>query len=132
MAADLIPADIREVWEQVLPGLTHVKTKTKARWRPEDVYVSCVVGTAYLYLGEPGFVVVQPKEDPFTGERELLVWIAYSNAQGSVATFQAAVDALALDHGFTKLTMWSNRPGWERVPGWEAVSMVYERRLTRE
>lgn len=124
-------ADIRAVWDTVRPGLERVKAKINAPWRVEDVYVACVVGTAHLYLGAPGFVVVQPKTDPFTQEQELLVWIAYSEEQDSVSRFQEAVDALALDHGFSKLTMWSNRPGWERNDGWTQIAAVYERHVER-
>lgn len=130
MIDTLQPADVRTCWEDtVLPGLWAVKAKTAAPWRPEDVYVSLVIGVAHLYVGEPGFVIVQPKVDPFTGEPELLVWVAYSVEQDSVERFQAAVDDIARQGGFTKLTMWSNRPGWQKVEGWTQVSAVYERRL---
>ena len=128
--ATLNPADVRTCWEDVvLPGLWAVKAKTGAHWRPEDVYVALVTRVAYLYVGEPGFVIVQPKEDPFTGEPELLVWVAYSQDQESVERFQPAVDEVARMNGFTKLTMWSDRPGWQKVSGWKQISAVYERRL---
>jgi len=130
VADQLHPADVRTCWEQdVLPGLHWVKAKTNAPWRPEDVYVSLVTGVAHLYLGESGFVIVQPKADIFTGEPELLVWVAYSRDLNSVPRFQAAVDNLAREGGFTKLTMWSNRPGWQKAEGWTQVSAIYERRL---
>lgn len=121
--------DARAVWDEIRPGLEAVKAKSHAPWRPEDVYAALLAGRAFLYLGEPGFVIVEPKEDPFTGEGELLVWIAYSREVGAVERFQEAVDDLARTHGFTKLTLWSDRPGWEKTPGWQQVSAIYERRL---
>lgn len=125
----LVLKDIREVWDEIRPGLEHVRQKTEAPWRAEDVYSTCLVGQASLYVGETGFVVVQAKVDPFTGEPELFIWVAYAEGQGNIERFQDAVDELARDHEFTKLTMWSRRPGFERVPGWQQVAAVYERRL---
>lgn len=122
-------ADIREVWGEVRLGLEHVRQKTEAPWRVEDVYAACVVGKAFLYVGEPGFIVCQPQEDKLSGKPELLVWVAYSRDQDSVERFQPAVDALAREAGFSKLVMWSNRPGWQRNEGWTQVATVYERAL---
>lgn len=125
----LVLKDIREVWDEIKPGLEHVRQKTEAPWRIEDVYATCVVGQASLYVGETGFVVVQPKNDPFTGEPELFIWVAYAEGQGNVERFQSAVDELARDHEFKKLTMWSTRSGWAKHTGWKQVAAVYERRL---
>jgi len=125
----LTPANIRVVWDQVKPGLELTQQKINAPWRIEDVYSACLVGQAFLYLGDPGFVIVQPQEDRLSGIPELLVWVAFSREQHSVERFQAAVDTIARDGGFKKLVMWSNRPGWAKVPGWSEVARVYERRL---
>lgn len=125
----LQPVDIREVWGEVRYGLEHVRQKTEAPWRPEDIYAACVMGKAHVYLGEPGFVVFQPQENKLTGAPELLVWVAYSREVGAVKEFQDAVDEVARSGGFAKLVMWSNRAGWERNDGWKAVATVYEREL---
>jgi hypothetical protein len=127
MMDSLALANIREAWGEIRPGLEHVRQRTEAPWRVEDVYAACLVGQAFLYVGEPGFIVVQPQEDKLSGEPELLVWVAYSSDHGSVDRFQPAVDALARDKGFKKLVMWSTRPGWEKNDGWKAVATVYER-----
>lgn len=123
------PANIREVWDEVKPGLEATKQKISAPWRVEDVYSACLVGQAFLYLGAPGFVIVQPQENRLSGEPELLVWVAFSREQHSVERFQAAVDHVAVTGGFKTLVMWSNRPGWDKVPGWSKVATVYQRRL---
>ena len=125
----LVLKDVREVWDEIRPGLEQTRLKTEAPWRAEDIYASCVVGAAFVYVGETGFIIVQPKHDPFTGEPELFIWVAYAEGQGNIERFQAAVDELARDHEFTKLTMWSNRSGFEKVPGWTQVAAVYERVL---
>ncbi len=129
MMDTLVLKEVREVWDAIRPGLEQVRQKTGAPWRAEDVYAACVVGQASVYVGETGFVVVQAKTDPFSGAPELFVWVAYAEGQGNLERFQAAVDELARDHEFTKLTMWSNRPGFARVPGWQPVATVYERAL---
>lgn len=125
----LVLKDVREVWDEIRPGLEQVRQKTEAPWRAEDVYASCVVGAAVLYVGEPGFVIVQSDQNKLTGQPELLVWVAYSRDQDSVERFQPAVDQLARANGFKKLTMWSNRPGWQKQHGWKQVAAVYERTL---
>lgn len=129
MTDTLTLVDARSVWEQVRPGLEHVKLKVGAPWRPEDIYAACIAGEAFLYQGESGFLVVQPKTNPFNGTPELLVWVAFAEGEGNIARFQESVDELAREHKFSRLTMWSNRPGFVRVPGWTQVAIVYEREL---
>lgn len=129
MTDHLTLVDIRDVWDDIRPGLERTKSKIGAPWRPEDVYAACLSGTACLYTGETGFVVAQPKADPFNGKPELFIWIAFASGDGNIERFQEAVDDLAKDHDFTKLTMWTNRPGFDRVPGWTQIAAVYERTL---
>jgi hypothetical protein len=129
MNDQLVLKDIREVWEAIRPGVEHTRLKTEAPWRAEDIYATCVVGQAFVYVGETGFIIVQPKTDPFTGQPEMFIWVAYAEGEGNVLRFQAAVDELARDHDYTKMTMWSTRPGWEKAVGWNAVATVYERHL---
>lgn len=127
MSSELVPADVRVVWDQIKPGLHYVLGKTNAPWRPEDVYHTLISGAAYLYVGDSGFVILQPKADPFTGQSDLLVWIAYSPKGDAAVCYQAALDDIAREAGFKKLVLWSNRPGWERVSGWTQTAAVYER-----
>lgn len=127
MSDQLTLVDVRDVWDEVRLGLDYTKNKIDAPWRPEDIYAACLSGTAYLYTGETGFVVVQPKTDPFSGAPELFVWVAFARGDKNIERFQESVDALATDHGYSKLTMWTNRQGFERVPGWVQVATVYER-----
>jgi hypothetical protein len=122
-------ANIRDCWDEVLPGLLAVKAKTEAPWRPEDIYAACVSGQAHLYRADPGFVIVQADKDRLTGEAQLLIWVAYAEGQGNIEAFQDEMDDLAREHEFGKLVMWSKRPGWAKVPGWTLAAQVYERRL---
>lgn len=129
MNDNLTLVDIRLAWDQIRPGLEETKEKIGAPWRPEDVYAACLSGAALLYVGETGFVVVQPKADAFNGAPELFIWVAYARGQDNIKRFQEAVDQLAADHEYTKLTMQTNRFGFERLEGWTQVATIYERVL---
>jgi hypothetical protein len=123
----LEPANIRECWESIRGGVQCVIALSKADYRPEDVYAACVQGLAFLYVDEPGFVILAPQVNVFTGRRELLVWIAYAEGQGNIEAYQPQIDAIAQREGFATLTCWTARRGFAKVPGWREVATVYER-----
>jgi hypothetical protein len=84
----LEPSDIRQCWDEVRPGLEAIKTNmAKAcTWRVEDVYAACVNNDAVLYRTEDGFAVCTLEPDRFTGDTDLLIWIAYSYKPESSGT----------------------------------------------
>jgi hypothetical protein len=125
--SQLVLQDIREVWDAVRPGLEHTRRKIGAPWRPEDVYAACVAGRAYLYSCDEGFIVVQSQINAFNGRPEMFLWVAYARGQDNIETFQDQVDEIAIEHGFDRIVMWSNRPGFQKSAGWNAVCTVYER-----
>jgi hypothetical protein len=127
--SQLILQDIRECWDEIRPGLDHTRRKIDAPWRPEDVYAACVTGKAYLYTGDPGFIVVQSQINAFNGRPEMFLWVAYARGQDNIETFQDQVDEIAIEHGFDRIVMWSNRPGFQKSSGWQSVANVYERVL---
>lgn len=134
----LVETPIRAVWPFVRQGLEQVAAKVPVEWRPEDVYAECLSGAAWLYLPkgpEPeGFIVLKPQVRPYSGARDLLVWIMWSQARAMMAEYNEDFEAIARVHGFDYLTLWSPRPGFEKLsnqlPGWEKQTVVYERKLT--
>lgn len=120
--------NIRDCWDDIRPGLEAVRAKIGANWRPEDVYVACVMDQARLYVGETGFIVVQPRIDHI-GQPEFFIWIAQAYGEGNIDRFQSSVDALAQEYGYKRLTMLTNRTAFIRMPGWTPVGMLYERTL---
>ena len=92
----------------------------------------CVFGDQGRDLGASfypdGFAVLTPSADPFSGERYLLIWIAYANG-GDGADGEAYVFALAKRAGFKKVRMYSPRRGFERC-GWSIVNIEYEKGVT--
>ena len=127
--SQLVLQDVRDVWDEIRPGLDHTQRKINAPWRPEDVYAACVAGKAYVYINDHGFIVVQPQTNAFDGRHELFLWVAYARGQNNIATFQDQVDEIAIEHGFDRIVMWSNRAGFEKVPGWDCIANVYQRDL---
>ena len=123
----LTPANIRDHWDRIRPGVECVIRLSNADYRAEDVYSACVQGLAVLYVDEPGFVILAPQVNVFTGRRELLVWIAYATGGDAIKRYQPEIDALARREGFDALVCWSNRRGFGDVPGWRKVATVYER-----
>lgn len=76
----LEPCNIREVWDDIRPGLEAIKDMWPASntWRPEDVYAEVVNGNAILYVTEDGFAVCAIETDRWTEVKDLFIWIAYS------------------------------------------------------
>jgi hypothetical protein len=122
-------ADIRSEWDRIRPVIERLIQKGNGAFRAEDVYAAVVTGSAHLYTGETGFIVVQPDKDKITGEAALLIWIACASGTGNITRFQPAIDQLAIENGYHKLVMSSPRKGWERVEGWRKVTTLFERDL---
>jgi len=76
----LEPSDIRQCWEEILPGLLEIKHEWPASntWRPEDVYAEVVNGDAVLYRTEDGFAICTLQPDRWTNTSDLFIWIAYT------------------------------------------------------
>ena len=71
-------ADIRKCWPEVKIGIESIIAEdSNLTFRPEDVYSECVNGRAELFTSPMGFLVLITEIDPFTGDRTLLIWIAY-------------------------------------------------------
>jgi len=79
-AIKLEPCNIREVWDEVRPGLERIKAEwpESNTWRVEDVYAEVVNENAVLYRTEDGFAVCTLETDRWTGVTDLFIWIAYS------------------------------------------------------
>ena len=70
--------DIRQCWDEVKTGIESIiADDPNLTFRPEDVYSECVNGRAELFTSPIGFLVLSTEIDPFTGDRTLLIWIAY-------------------------------------------------------
>ncbi len=79
-----VVADIRVEWDTVRPGIEEIlEGNPQLTYRPEDVYSECVNERATLFTSPVGFLVLTTQLDPFTGDKTLLIWIAYTYKKGA-------------------------------------------------
>lgn len=129
-------ADIREAWPRVEEGVRKVRVRTRADWKPEDVYAACRMERAFLFLGEDGFVILEPVRSEYSLEEWAHIWVAYSWTQDPdiLAAYQPEIDRIAREAGYSRITMESPRLGWleklQDLGGWRPVAVSYERVLT--
>ena len=126
----LVKCDVREVWQQIQPGLLQVKALTPAPlWGPEDIYHACMAGTAAVYTDPDGppsdFVILQPGINPYTAEVELTVWIAYSLDPEASSKHLDDILRLARGIGAKRLIMQSPRKGFSRSRLWKSFAVEY-------
>jgi len=76
----LEPSNIRDVWDDIKPGLEAVKRDWPelSTWRVEDVYAEVLQERAVVYVTEDGFAVCKLDTDTYSGESDLFIWIAYA------------------------------------------------------
>ena len=126
----LVKRDVREVWEQITPGLLEIKQLVPApQWKLEDVYHACLEGSSHVYMdpdGDPGdFVILQPGINPYTAEVELTVWIAYSLDPEASSKHLDVILRLARGIGAKRLIMQSPRKGFRRSRLWKSFAVEY-------
>ena len=77
--SDLRLGDIKKEWDWVKPEIEKLLINTpQNKYRPEDVYAACVSKEAYLLVSKSGFAVVTIKDDEYTDEKILFIWILCS------------------------------------------------------
>jgi len=101
---------------------------------PGDVYAACEQGAATLWTTSEGFVVTTGETDTFTGERTMLIWLAWAYKRGMnlVATHQKFFVDKAREGGFNKLETRSAVPELREyflAQGWKIDTIVYTREV---
>jgi|TARA_B110000259_G_scaffold119371_1_gene135732 hypothetical protein len=99
---------------------------------PGDVYAACVQGAATLWTTPEGFVVTTGETDVFTGDRTMLIWLAWAYKRGTslVAEHQEFFVDQAREGGFNKLEVRSAVPELKDYilsQGWKIDTIVYTR-----
>jgi hypothetical protein len=112
---------IKQGIEEILEGLN--KETLQELWIPEDVYTSIRVGESILLLSDDGFVIVQLKNDRFTGQKQFFVWLAYTfdSSRNIMEETQPFLEGLARHWGCEMMQFSSNRPGFRK----KAIEMGY-------
>ena len=125
MIARFTLVDIRLVWEKIEPHIVQIKTDLSMDWRPHDIYAQCLMGKAFCYTCEDGFVIVKPQENNFTLARELFVWICFSTAQDGLSEYNEDIRAIAKNIHATAIIFSSPREGFRKLAkqnGWSSMT----------
>ena len=126
--------DIREAWPTIRPGLARLEDRFEPDWRGEDVYHACRAGEAHCFAnvlsGE--FVILTPRTNEYTLEKELFVWIAWSPDPLAQDKYLDQLEDIARGIGAVKLIMRSPRRGFLRSRNWTPRFTEFERDLTDE
>ncbi len=129
------PAQLHACWPLVRPGLERVRIKARASWLCEDIYCAVRSGAATMHVAYidrhyAGVLVLAINSDPFTAEKSLLVWAAYTCHPLALKAGLAEVKAMAARAGLRKLIFHSPRRGWSRrlaAEGFRVSEMKFER-----
>lgn len=126
----LKPAYIRSAWPFVREGLDEVKALRGGTWRNEDVYAAVVNRDAHLWTCDDGFVIFKPIVDDYSGEKILLVWLAWGKSKSDlIAEYQDQIVEIAKDQQFDKLQFYRNAKAPSEHNGWTKTYTIYEMEL---
>ncbi len=131
------PGELHSWWPLVKPGLERVRIKAKAVWLSEDIYSAVRSARATMHVGYidqayAGVLVLTINTDPFTAERSLWIWAAYTRHPLALQYGLADVKAMAARAGLHKVTFDSPRRGWSRrlaAEGFRVTEMKFERMI---
>lgn len=120
-------------WDFVERGLLSVLGKTRESWNTEDVRRLLRGGRVQLFIREEGFVILARREDEWSLEPYLLVWVAWFKPQTALAIQEQLFDWLDTqkrESGCRSIRILSPRRGWEkRLAGkFRIRSITWERR----
>ncbi len=128
-------AELHAWWPLVRPGLERVRARARASWLCEDIYSAVRTGGATMHVGYidqryAGVLVLTINVDPFTAEKSLLVWAAYTCHPLALQYGLADVTAMAARAGLRKVVFHSPRRAWSRrlaADGFVISEMKFER-----
>ena len=129
----LEPSNIRDVWDDIKPGLEAVKRDWPelSTWRVEDVYAAVLQEQAVVYVTEDGFAVCKLDTDDYSQETNLCIWIAYAyegNRGGILKKYLPSFIEVAKRLGCRGVSTLSNHPALAAMP--ELTPVYTEYRVT--
>ena len=129
----LEPSNIRDVWDDIKPGLEAVKRDWPelSTWRVEDVYAAVLQEQAVVYVTEDGFAVCKLDTDDYSQETMLCIWIAYAykaNRGGILKKYLPSFIEVAKRLGCKGVSTLSNHPALAAMP--ELTPVYTEYRVT--
>jgi len=126
---------IKDCWDEVKNGIDNIiKENSILTFRAEDVYSECVNSRAFLFTSDKGFLVLTEERDDFTGDKTLLIWLAYTYEKGDSNWIEHVdwFNTLATESGCKFIEARSQVPQMRKYAvanGWEIDTIVYRRRV---
>jgi len=124
--------DIRAVWATAEPMLEALLKKNDQDCKPVDVYTACVNSQATIFMpndDDSGLLVVAKKENQYTGEQYMFVWIAYHKDSNAQERYSQEIEDMARHYGCAYVEFQSKRRGFERRGEWEMMNTTFRKRL---
>lgn len=127
--AQVNPQFIHDIYPFLLRGMLAIKKRVPADSEPEDVYAAIRNGGAQAHIisrGERrlGFIVTYKQTRPFSGRKELFLWLAWSiplrerqegdNVPDAVEQAMAFMREQARATGCDSIVHMSSRRGFEK------------------
>jgi len=131
--SDPVIADISCNFHWVRPAVQEIlDANLQLTYTTGDIHAACEQGAADLWTTSEGFVVTTGETDLFTGERTMLIWLAWAKERGTnlVDKHQDFFIAQAKTGGFMKLETRSAVPELREYflkQGWQIDTIVYTR-----
>jgi len=131
--SDPVIADISCNFHWVRPAVQEIlDANPQLTYATGDIHAACEQGVADLWTTSEGFVVTTGETDLFTGERTMLIWLAWAKERGTnlVDKHQDFFIAQAKGGGFVKLETRSAVPELREYfleQGWQIDTIVYTR-----
>ena len=133
----LEPCNIRQVWDEVRPGLEAIKERwpESNTWRPEDIYAEVVNGDAVLYMHDGCFAVCTIEADRWTETRDLFIWVAYAPPHkrgGTARKYWPSFIEVAKRLGCSGIQLGTRNPVLSSLEFLEPLHTTYRHEITEE
>jgi hypothetical protein len=130
----LEPRNLREVWDEIKPGLKEIKKAWPAlsTWRVEDVYAAVLQEQAVIYMTDDGFAICTIETDKYSLKSDLYIWIAYSPEDkrgGILSKYLPSFIEVARDLGCSGVSTRSNHDALRNFPGMKPEYTKYKVRI---
>lgn len=127
----LVARDIREVWDDVGPGIAEALRRGGSDYRPEDIYAACVAGRAWCYSPDesPQSSAILAIGSDLTGKQFLEIICSYSPDHDVQGLYLHQFEELAREAGIEIMRFYSARKAWQRNKDWTSFQTEYRRRV---
>ena len=135
---EFVCGDIKLEWDWIKPQIEDIlKEQPYLTYRPEDIYASCVNGSAILMVASKvKFAIVEIITDSFTYKKTLNIWLAWVSPEhrtgSDTVSYIPHFETMARDLNCSYLECSTNKPSIGRLHasnGWKLKTQVYIRDL---